>query len=50
MLVAELDGCCSFYERHGGQLTERRPIDFHGATRTHVTYLWPSGASSERGG
>jgi GNAT superfamily N-acetyltransferase len=33
--------CCSFYAAHGGQRTERRPIDFHGATRTHVTYVWP---------
>jgi ribosomal protein S18 acetylase RimI-like enzyme len=43
--LAELR-CCSFYERHGGQLVERRPTDFHGATRTHVTYRWASGAAA----
>ncbi len=41
--LAELR-CCSFYERHGGVLVERKPIDFHGAARTHVTYRWPDGA------
>ena len=41
--LAELR-CCSFYERHGGQLIERRRTDFHGATRTHVTYRWTDGA------
>jgi hypothetical protein len=44
--LAELRAC-SFYERRGGQVVERRPMDFHGATRTHVTYLWSTGASSE---
>jgi GNAT superfamily N-acetyltransferase len=46
--LAELR-CCSFYERHGGQLVDRRPTDFHGATRTHVTYRWARGAPSDGG-
>jgi phosphinothricin acetyltransferase len=45
--IAEL-ACSSFYESHGGQLVERRSVDFHGASRTHVTYRWPSGAPSVR--
>jgi hypothetical protein len=45
--LAEL-ACCSFYERHGGQLCERFPTDFHGAERTQVTYRWLSGVPSER--
>lgn len=40
--------CCSFYERHGGRAVAREPADFHGAMRTRVTYLWPSGAPSVR--
>ncbi|HVH45245.1 MAG TPA: GNAT family N-acetyltransferase [Labilithrix sp.] len=44
--LAEL-ACSSFYERHGGEVVERRPMDFHGAERTHVTYRWSQGASSE---
>jgi ribosomal protein S18 acetylase RimI-like enzyme len=45
--LAELR-CCSFYERRGGHVAERRPIRFHGARRTHVTYRWASGAPSEQ--
>jgi hypothetical protein len=41
--LAELR-CCSFYERHGGEIVERRPTGFYGATRTHVTYRWAEGA------
>lgn len=44
--LAELR-CCSFYERHGGQLLSRSPRAFHGAERTEVIYFWPSGHSSE---
>jgi ribosomal protein S18 acetylase RimI-like enzyme len=40
--LAELR-CCSFYARRGGQVVERRATDFHGATRTHVTYRWALG-------
>ncbi len=50
--LAELR-CCSFYERHGGVVVERRPTEFHGAARTHVTYRWargtPSGTRASRG-
>jgi ribosomal protein S18 acetylase RimI-like enzyme len=42
--LAELR-CCSFYERHGGELIERRPVSFQGAERTHVTYRWAHGVS-----
>lgn len=35
--LAEL-ACCRFYERHGGERIEERPLLFHGADRTHVTY------------
>jgi GNAT superfamily N-acetyltransferase len=35
--------CCSFYARRGGTVVERRPTDFHGASRTHVTYRWAHG-------
>jgi ribosomal protein S18 acetylase RimI-like enzyme len=38
--LAELP-CCAFYEAHGGLRTEQRPIEYHGAARTHVTYVWP---------
>ncbi len=38
---------CAFYEARGGERTERRPIDFHGARRTHVTYSWPEGHGHE---
>jgi ribosomal protein S18 acetylase RimI-like enzyme len=45
--VAEL-ACCAFYGSHGGELVERRPTNFHGAERTHVTYRWLRGAPSDR--
>jgi GNAT superfamily N-acetyltransferase len=44
--LAELR-CCSFYERHGGQVLSRRPHLFHGAERTEVIYLWPAGHPSQ---
>ena len=31
----------------GGRIVERRPREFHGAMRTHVTYEWARGTSSE---
>jgi ribosomal protein S18 acetylase RimI-like enzyme len=44
--LAELR-CCSFYERHGGQVLLRRPISFHGAQRTELIYFWPAGLPSQ---
>jgi ribosomal protein S18 acetylase RimI-like enzyme len=44
--LAELRAC-SFYERHGGEVVERRVTDFLGARRTHVTYRWARGARSD---
>jgi len=44
--LAELRAC-SFYERHGGQVTERASTSFLGALRTHVTYRWKQGARSD---
>jgi ribosomal protein S18 acetylase RimI-like enzyme len=43
--LAELR-CCSFYARRGGTVVERRIVDFHGASRTHVTYRWARGVPS----
>jgi ribosomal protein S18 acetylase RimI-like enzyme len=43
--LAELR-CCSFYARRGGVVVERRAADFHGASRTHVTYRWAHGVPS----
>jgi len=43
--LAELRSC-GFYAARGGQVIEHRPTDFHGAIRTHVTYLWNRGTSS----
>jgi GNAT superfamily N-acetyltransferase len=43
--LAELR-CCSFYARRGGVVVERRTTDFHGASRTHVTYRWAHGVPS----
>jgi ribosomal protein S18 acetylase RimI-like enzyme len=48
--LAELRAC-SFYERHGGQIVERKGTVFHGAQRTHVSYRWgrgvPNGTQSQ---
>jgi ribosomal protein S18 acetylase RimI-like enzyme len=44
--LAELRAC-SFYERRGGEVVERRATDFLGAGRTHVTYRWARGARSD---
>jgi ribosomal protein S18 acetylase RimI-like enzyme len=46
--LAELR-CCSFYERRGGGIIERRTTDFHGASRTHVTYQWARGVDATVG-
>jgi ribosomal protein S18 acetylase RimI-like enzyme len=43
--LAELR-CCSFYARRGGVVVEQRAMDFHGASRTHVTYRWAHGVPS----
>ncbi len=43
--LAELRAC-SFYERHGGKVVERRVTTFHGAARTHVTYRWAHGVAA----
>jgi ribosomal protein S18 acetylase RimI-like enzyme len=47
--LAEL-ACCSFYESRGGEVIERRFADFHGATRTHVTFRWLRGKPNNRPG
>jgi ribosomal protein S18 acetylase RimI-like enzyme len=44
--LAELR-CCSFYESHGGEVVERTPKGFHGATRTLVVYRWGRGIPHE---
>jgi ribosomal protein S18 acetylase RimI-like enzyme len=44
--LAELR-CCSFYERHGGEVASRRPRSFLGAAVTDVVYIWPAGRSNE---
>jgi hypothetical protein len=43
--LAELR-CCSFYERHGGQVLRRKPLSFYGAERTEVIYCWPAGRAN----
>jgi ribosomal protein S18 acetylase RimI-like enzyme len=43
--LAELR-CCSFYARRGGVVIEESATDFHGASRTRVTYRWAHGVPS----
>ncbi len=40
--IAELR-CCSFYDRLGGRVIERRPGDMDGAPVTDLVYLWAAG-------
>jgi ribosomal protein S18 acetylase RimI-like enzyme len=40
--IAEL-AAAGFYRAHGGVLIEERPVQFHGATRTHVAFRWERG-------